>query len=528
MPDSAPGADASVAADAPAGANLGENAGYVGGGVFSADGEDQNVRREAVAGHTGRYFVKVENTSVASDHISLHGTRDGRDGGDNDDQLWTIRYFAARQGGVEITDQICAEAGWQTPELAPGETYEVRVEITPPGGAPGGSEQTATILAALTQDEAAVDAVTATLAVPDPSVPPATAPVDLLIRNLQDPLYQGENEYNATGAAQTRNQAVAANATAVYALKVVGRAASSSYKVSGPGTESGWTARYFDALTGGNNITADIEGDGWETPLLAEGESCELRVEVTPSEAVPPQTARSLLIAAQGAQGDPDVVKAVTTNIQVAVDALIRNGDELYYAGEDIINLDGAGQTKTQPAAQGTTAIFHVKVESKGEQAERLQVLGLPGTGGRTVHYYDALTGGQDITAQVTGDGWLTPELGPGQSYALRVEITSETPVSSNTPVTALYHIRTEKADPDGGAATIQEYNIVLSAGDVTAVLEGQNVGPAHLGIGDPCPELDVTLTPLSGGEATLVQVSSSLDPTKIDSVKCALVPSVP
>lgn len=55
------------------------------------------------------------------------------------------------------------------------------------------------------------------------------------------------------------------------------------------------------------------------------------------------------------------------------------------------------------------------------------------------IKYFD---GDQNVTAQVTGDGYLTAQLAPGERAQLRVQIRARSTAPSNTHVTATIKVR--------------------------------------------------------------------------------------
>lgn len=109
-------------------------------------------------------------------------------------------------------------------------------------------------------------------------------------------------------------------------------------------------------------------------------------------------------------------------------DGMVRGHGESdsYFLGNDIINSDGTYQTKTLYAEAGATAVFDVRVQNDGFNADTFKVTGPAGGSGWTVTYYDALTGGNNITSSVTGSGWTTPSLTQGSTYDLRVVVSPD------------------------------------------------------------------------------------------------------
>jgi hypothetical protein len=114
------------------------------------------------------------------------------------------------------------------------------------------------------------------------------------------------------------------------------------------------------------------------------------------------------------------------------------------YIGGGIYNLDGVNQTADNrfitPSSLRTdayqTSIFALKLENDGNVTDRFAVSaaasGSPAligeyAAGWRVRYFDALSGGTDITDPVTGPGWIPISLAPGESLEFRVEVTNLT-----------------------------------------------------------------------------------------------------
>jgi uncharacterized membrane protein len=251
----------------------------------------------------------------------------------------------------------------------------------------------------------------------------------MLICNPRDliPIYVGDNVYNLTGAGQTKVQTVANGVTATYHLKLQNDGnVSDTFKVTGPPGSSGWTVRYYDAVSGGNDITAEVTGAGWTSGSLAPGASLEFRVEVTPGPTVRGGVVKHVFVTATSV-GNPtrqDVVKASTTvERRYQPDLLIRNLDETTFTGNDLYNLNGEGQTKAQTVSSGKVAKYPLAVQNDGNVAERFTVTAATDprdTSGWEIRYYDGV---KDITPQVTGAGWQTPSLVPGAIKYLQVQV---------------------------------------------------------------------------------------------------------
>ncbi|MEN6573401.1 hypothetical protein [Methanobacterium aggregans] len=111
------------------------------------------------------------------------------------------------------------------------------------------------------------------------SVSAANQP-DLEIKNVTDSQYIGNAIYNNT-TAQTKMGFANNTTAAVYNIKIQNNGNTmDGFNITATTTDASWTVKYFDALTGGNDITSNITGDGWIVSL-ASGASKEFMVEVT-------------------------------------------------------------------------------------------------------------------------------------------------------------------------------------------------------------------------------------------------------
>lgn len=257
--------------------------------------------------------------------------------------------------------------------------------------------------------------------------PFATRQLDGLVRNAGDAAYVGQGVFDP--ALQTKTQTVAAGSTAIYHFKweLTGNVGD-ILNLKAPAAPSGWTARYFKNLTGTDEITAQItSGTGWFSELMNPGDTVVVRLEVTPSANLVAYENLSVLI--QGfldhAAGSRDALRSVTVNaFRPGVDLLVRRADDFVFAGGGIVNSTGAGQTLGQETAGGETTTFFVELENKGNYTDSFRVQAGAGDANFAVKYFDAVSGGNDITAQMTGAGWLVTDLPYGATASFRVEVT--------------------------------------------------------------------------------------------------------
>ena len=83
--------------------------------------------------------------------------------------------------------------------------------------------------------------------------------------------------------------------------------------VTGTGGDVNWTVTYYDALSGGSNITANVTGGGWSTGALAGAATRDIRVEVIPGPAVSSGVLKEVIIitTSQADTNVRDMVKVV-------------------------------------------------------------------------------------------------------------------------------------------------------------------------------------------------------------------------
>jgi outer membrane protein assembly factor BamB/uncharacterized membrane protein len=138
---------------------------------------------------------------------------------------------------------------------------------------------------------------------------------DLHIRTAADLEYSGDNVYQVS-AEQTRAQTVAAHTPAIYQLRLQNDLTSASaFRLTGTAGSNGWTIKYMSSATGGSDITAQLAGLGWQTPVLVPGATLDCRVEVTPGSTIVAGSTKHVLVSAVAVTSPTliDTVQASTT-----------------------------------------------------------------------------------------------------------------------------------------------------------------------------------------------------------------------
>jgi hypothetical protein len=234
----------------------------------------------------------------------------------------------------------------------------------------------------------------------------------LQIRNYGDTLYEGVGVFNTTGESQTNAQG-SPFFPVIFQVKVVNTGGQpDSFIITGSrASTSNYRVWYFDSQVqgspqtgppGGQDISAQVVGKrGWNTGVLQPGAFREFRFEAGASPFAPAGAQQTITLTARSAsdKNKVDVVKGTATNdVRRSVDIRRRN-------------TSGAGP-------------YLVDLENTGNIADQYRVTATPSGAGYTVRYFDAYSGGNDITAAITGGGWTTNSLGFHGLQNLAIQIT--------------------------------------------------------------------------------------------------------
>lgn len=263
-------------------------------------------------------------------------------------------------------------------------------------------------------------------------------PVDALIKSSGDLDYIGDDILSADGTNQTVSQTAFGGETATYHVKVEKEVAAGSIvlKVTGTAESSGWTVRYYDALTNGLDITTAVtSANGWTPQLNAA--SLEFRVEVIPPSNLTSDSNLTLLVSAgkDGVPSTTDVVKAITTGKPAAQpDLEIKLAADPNYIGANVLNIDGTNQSKSIPLPVQKTQVFNLRVQNTSAFTSDLVVQGEAIPAGWTVKYFDAPTGGNEVTASVIAGGWRLANMVAGATREFRAEIKANYPAPEDHP----------------------------------------------------------------------------------------------
>jgi hypothetical protein len=132
-------------------------------------------------------------------------------------------------------------------------------------------------------------------------------------------------------------------------------------------------------------------------------------------------------------QTEPLVVGPVGTTVdRPRPDARIRLGGGAV-AGNNVYNTTGASQGRTATVGNRGTARFTLTFQNDGTVQDNLRVRGFGNSSRYRVTYK---VGGQDVTADVTGDGFLFGDVDPGQLRTMTLLVQARVRIPRGAAVT--------------------------------------------------------------------------------------------
>jgi len=338
---------------------------------------------------------------------------------------------------------------------------------------------------------------------------------DLLVRHSGTATFTGDGVYNTTAANQTATGNTVTSTAAVFPFQIQNDGnVSDSITLTGTGGGSGWTVRYFDALSGGNDVTTAMTTSGVPVANLAVGGSATFRVELTPDTTVAVANSFSANITAvSGVDGTrQDVVRATATRIL---------GPRLEFAGTTGYVSDGV-----QPDSGGILTSFDFQAmyrNSTGTAAAGLQLIlqkdGAPVNGSpfslaalsgsdpvAGVLYHVTVTGltkGGQYTYQMTGSDGTFPCTGPLTASLQGPVVGNTPPTVSNvaiTPATPLadqdLQVTYSFADSDGDADQSSTVAWTINGNPVGGLADQKLLPASRTAMGD---QIVAVVTPGDG-----------------------------
>ena len=445
----------------PTGANLPYGDYVLGVSAIDNAGNRTNIHRSVLikAPDTTPPTVEVNGSSSAEEGARLpHLPRplvgrvfdEGGMGG-----LLTVRVYRYRNGGYERwsdagwVDIAAVDSHW-TGTVVPSDqqnVYNWSVDVPWPTGA-NLPPDTYTIGVSAIDNAGNRTNVHRTFVVEEPKPTPALT-LDAHIRSDAAQLWLGEGFSNATAQGQTLTDTIASGETQTRQIRIVrsGGADSQSVRVSLPDwaafSGADWTARFYGAPTGGQDITAQITSNsGWST-VMVDGGSQMIRVEASAPwsfDAMGATGALTFRVEDGASDGSAlDVVKAVWNVKAPTADLAIRAENAGAWLGQEVTNADGADQTLERVAKPGQTVKGQIKLAVANAAQGQSVRWSVPNwdaftADGWQARFFDVAQDGNDITTQLTGEGWTTQH-NAGYQPVIRFEATAPAGASDVTRV---------------------------------------------------------------------------------------------
>ncbi len=472
------------------------SASWVGEGVVNATGQDQTIAGTTYGntyqGIPALFELKLKNTGTVARQFTLLGPGYGSDG-------WITNYQVFGADGTQDYSagwQITTDQGWLTPSLSPGATLVVEVNVAAQSWVtPLPTNTTLLFQAFVATGQPLATSPTDAVAANVTYQQTAQYLADLRIVSNTSGTARGADSYNplpdapnAYNQFETVSDVAPTGVTRAYTVQLQNNGlAADSFRLSLVGAvPAGWTVSLFDAATGGNDITSQLTGTGWQSRSVAAGAEMDLRLECTPSVAASLTSALPASVRAISVHdgNSVDVVTASVTRAKATLDLQVApTSAKDTGVGAGVLNATGAGQTFAANTNVGQKVTAYVSGLSSIAGAPII-LQAPPALAGWDAHYFDDASG-NEVTAAITGAGWTTTTFQDGY-YApfrvptLRVEITPVA-VGTTAPLDSLLISGTaaqenNTSDAVGIAVTRNSVVDLMIASDLSHPYVGQGI----------------------------------------------------
>jgi glutamyl endopeptidase len=143
---------------------------------------------------------------------------------------------------------------------------------------------------------------------------------------------------------------------------------------------------------------------------------------------------RTFTVDATDARGNTSRLTARYTVVRHRVDAHVRRGTERRFVGDDVVNTNGQGQSRSTGVARSTAATFYVRLQNDGTTIDGVTVRGQGSSRNFTVRYF---AGDADVTARVQEGTYRVSGMDPGATAPLRVVLRAKATSPRNATVTS-------------------------------------------------------------------------------------------
>jgi|GEM_PF-4873349 len=239
-----------------------------GNDIYNDSGIGQTFIRTVESGQTIQTPIGIQNDAEFPDSFRIKlSAQEG----------WNV---LVKQGQTDITEDVFSEAGWTTPILQPGQSLTIIVisNLIDPENL---SHFYGTVLAESILNPNIVDV--AKLIYQQHELPLPFQPDALIEYPAQG--YIGDNTYSTIQPTTISNDISNGETTLVKLAAQNDGTVPQNLILFTPSHSPSWDIRYFDMA--GNEITEDMNNEGFVTPLLNPGETYYFELEVTPNTVLP-------------------------------------------------------------------------------------------------------------------------------------------------------------------------------------------------------------------------------------------------
>ncbi|MBI4712096.1 MAG: hypothetical protein HY762_02135, partial [Planctomycetes bacterium] len=464
-----------------------------------ADIASQTTSYNLTNNQTISYHIRLENDGNVDDIFSVTVSPTAVSG-------WAVTYYNAETGGTPINTEITSPAGYQ-PLLGAGSKAVIRMEVTPSGSVPGGSQLAVDIKAQSIGAPAQAESVRTVTMVT------AQYQTDLSIA-LTTTAYSGNDIYDTSATSQTITSDIVNNQTIIYYIRVENDGnTSDTFSITRqvtPSAASGWTISYYD---GTNDVTPQITQTYGGYPVtLADKATRDLRVEIRAGSALSGGSTLELLTSGVSTVDNlkKDAVKVfINLPINDQPDNIIRviSGTDYTSIGNDEWNTSAENQTYSAIINAGIAVTYYLRIQNDGNRDDAYTVLQSGNVAGWTVSYYEG--NNNRTSAVISVGGWLTGTFaGFGYYKDIAVVVTSASAGLNEFSITTISAARNpNRKDTVKFILTVGEVSSGLAAGESTpntgltpeVNLEGKTVGLKPVLIGKCAPNQMITIKDNSG-----------------------------
>jgi hypothetical protein len=410
---------------------------YAGDNSYNTQANDtaqtKQLAQSALIGGKATFNVRAQNDGAQKGSFKLCCTAIGTG--------WDVKYF---DGATDITAAMTG-TGFEVLDLAPSFVKEIRVEMMPKGdNATATAQAVVYVIPATAQvlEDNRLDKVIAeaTLTQGGGGTQPAQQLADLMSALPTETTWFGENVYGI-GTQHYRTAPRPVEAMSVMILRIVNNRPKATKFILYEETPTiGAESHYYDAVTGGNDITKDVAdyAKGYDLGTMQPGAIREIRCEVlNPTLKAGTAHVHVNVDITETYRSIDDCYHFYFTYEELKIlqpDLIVKKPGTTIEVGQNVYDNSRGQQAVNGETEIGTPIAYWVKVQNDAKKTASFLVTGTKARDGWLVKFFDEAD--TDLTAAISGTGWKTNSLTPGASTMIKVEVTPTAAVANGA---ALY-----------------------------------------------------------------------------------------